>query len=90
MKTFEFLAFNPLGKKELGTVKAWRLSEAKKKIQQMGFYLASIKIQNDSVGSGVAIQRDGSQGASSYVKKSFSFFKELKEFFFSREKSGNS
>jgi hypothetical protein len=67
MKTFKFVAFNTSGKKELGTVEAWGLSEAKRKIQQMGFYLASIKIQDSSV---------------SYGQKPFSFFNELKEFLF--------
>lgn len=75
MKTFEFVAFNPSGKRELGTVKAWNLQDAKRKIQQMGSYLASIKIRDEQV---------------SYSKTPFSFLKELKEFFFSREKMGNS
>jgi len=71
MKAFEFVAFNSSGKKKLGTVRARSLSEAKKKIQQRGFYLASIKIQDSSV---------------FYGQNSFSFFKELKELFFYREK----
>ncbi|HJZ04532.1 MAG TPA: hypothetical protein VJ327_01560 [Patescibacteria group bacterium] len=41
MKAFGFVAFNLLGKKKLDTVKTWSLSEAKRKIQQRGFYLAS-------------------------------------------------
>ena len=52
MKDFKFIAFDSSGKKKLDTVRAWSLSEAKRKIQQRGFYLASIKIQDSSVGSG--------------------------------------
>jgi type II secretory pathway component PulF len=85
MKTFEFVAFNSSGKRKLGTVRAWSLSEAKRKIQQRGFYLASIKVQDSSVGSGIAIQREETQGTSSHDKNSFSLLKELKEFFFSRK-----
>lgn len=84
MKTFEFIAFDPSGKKRVGAISAWRLSEAKRRIQQKGFYLASIRIQDGSVGSAVAIKREGSQGTSS--QSPFSFFKELKRFFFSDEK----
>jgi type II secretory pathway component PulF len=83
MKTFEFVAFDPSGKRRVGMINAWRLSEAKRKIQQKGFYLASIKIQDRSVGSGVAIKREGSLGTSSQNQNPFSFFKELKRFFFS-------
>ncbi len=73
MKTFQFVAFDPSGKKRVGAISAWRLSEAKRRIQQKGFYLASIKIQNGSV---------------SQNQNPFSFFKELKRFFFSDEKFG--
>ena len=68
MKTFEFVIFDPFGKKKVGTVKAWSLSEAKRKIQLRGFYLASIKAQESSA---------------SYNQNSFSFFKEIKRFLFS-------
>ena len=71
MKAFKFVAFNPSGKKKMDTVRARSLSEAKRKIQQKGFYLASIKTQDSLVSHG---------------QNSFSLFKELKEFFFSREK----
>ena len=66
MKTFEFVAFDPSGKKKVGVINAWGLSEAKRKIQQKGFYLASIKIQDGSV---------------SQDQNPFSFFKELKRSF---------
>jgi hypothetical protein len=110
MKTFEFVAFDQSGKKRAGAINAWSLSEAKRKIQQKGFYLASIKIQD---GSGVAIKRDGSDerklsadiNRGSHGKcqpvalthrncgnqenqSPFSFFKELKRFFFSDGKVG--
>jgi type II secretory pathway component PulF len=84
MKTFEFIAFDSSGKKKVGTINAWKLSEAKRKIQQKGFYLASIKIQDGSVGSGIAITREGNQEN----QNPFSFFKELKRFFFSDGKVG--
>jgi len=71
MSTFEFVAFNSTGKKQLGTVKARSLAEAKRKIQKRGFYIASIKVQN---------------GSGSYDQSSFSLFRELKEFFFSKNK----
>ena len=71
MKAFDFVAFNSSGKKKLGTVRARSLSEAKRKIQRKGFYLASIEIKDSSVSNG---------------QNSFSFLKELKEFFFSKEK----
>lgn len=71
MKAFDFVVFNSSGEKKLGTVTARSLSEAKRKIQRSGFYLASIEIQDGSVSDG---------------QNSFSFFKELKEFFFSGEK----
>jgi Type II secretory pathway, component PulF len=45
MKTFDFVAFDSSGKKKFGAVKARNLSEGKKKIQQMGFYIASIEDQ---------------------------------------------
>lgn len=71
MKAFGFIAFNSSGEKKLGTVRARSLSEAKRKIQRNGFYLASIEIQNIS---------------DSHNQNFFSFLKELKEFFFSRQK----
>jgi type II secretory pathway component PulF len=86
MKAFDFVAFNSSGKRELGVVRAWSLPEAKKKIQESGFYLTSIKAHNTSVRSGVAIQREGSRGTSSHGQNSLSLFKWLKEFFFSRER----
>jgi len=66
MKTFEFVAFNSSGKKRAGTVRARGLAEAKRKVQQKGFYLASIEVQ------------DG--------QNPLSFFREIKELFFSKEK----
>ncbi len=92
MKAFELVAFDSSGKRKFGKVRARSLPEAKRKIQQRGFYLASIKILDSSVGSGVSpttssgIKMEGSRGTSSYGQNSFSFFKELKEFFFSGEK----
>jgi hypothetical protein len=84
VKTFEFVAFSPSGKKELGTVKAWRLADAKKKIQEMGLYLASIKAQGDSVGPERSKNRDDNSGTSSHSKKPLVFFEGLRKFFFSR------
>ncbi|HEX3033843.1 MAG TPA: hypothetical protein VHT73_01760 [Thermodesulfobacteriota bacterium] len=72
MSTFEFVAFNPSGKKQVGTVKARSLGEAKRKIQKGGFYIASIKVRGGSV---------------SDSQNSFSFFHELKELFFSKKVS---
>lgn len=66
MKGFEFVALDSSGKKKVGTVRARSLAEAKKKIQQRGFYLASIEVQ------------DG--------QNPLSFFREIKEFLFSKEK----
>jgi hypothetical protein len=71
LKGFDFVAFNSSGEKKLGTVQASSLSEAKKLIRRKGFYLTSIEIQDSSISNG---------------QNSFSFLKELKEFFFSREK----
>ena len=70
MGTFEFVAFSPSGKKQIGTVKARSLGEAKRKIQKKGFYIASIKAQNGSVPDG---------------NNPFSFFHELKELLFSKK-----
>jgi len=72
MKAFYFIAFNSSGEKKLGTVRAHSLSEAKREIQRRGFYLASIEIQDRPVSHG---------------RNSFSFLRELKEFFFFREKT---
>ena len=69
MKTYEFAAYNQLGKKEHGTVKAWSLSEAKTKIQKRGFYLTSIETVESSANQ--------SQGY-------FSIIKQLSDFFLSR------
>jgi type II secretory pathway component PulF len=71
MKAFEFVAFNSSGKKELGMVKAWSLSGAKRKIQKRGFYLASIRTQDSSI---------------FHSQNPFSFFKELKELFFPKKR----
>lgn len=90
MKTFEFVAFSPSGGKELGTVKAWRLAEAKRKIQEMGLYLASIKIQGGSAGPEGANNREDNRGTSSPSKKPLTFFEGLRKFFFSRKKKHNS
>ncbi|HSE83867.1 MAG TPA: hypothetical protein VLB01_04915 [Thermodesulfobacteriota bacterium] len=49
LKVFDFVAFDSSGKKKLGAVKARSMSEAKKKVQKMGFYLASIATQDVSV-----------------------------------------
>jgi hypothetical protein len=49
MKSFEFVAFNSSGKKKLGTIKAWSLAGAKKKMQERGFYIAQIKFHDDPV-----------------------------------------
>jgi type II secretory pathway component PulF len=72
MKAFDFVAFNSSGEKKLGTVRARSLSEAKRRVQRNGFYLASIEIQDSSV---------------SHTQNSLSFLKELKEFFFPKEKA---
>lgn len=71
MKDFEFAALDSSGVKKSGIVRASSLSEAKKKVQQKGFYITSIKIRDGSTSSG---------------GNSFSFLKELKELFFSKEK----
>lgn len=96
MKAFEFVAFDSSGKKKVGKEEAWSLLAAKRKIQQRGFYLASIKIQDSSVGFGVfasqihsgssGIKSDGSRGTYSRNQNSFSFFRWLIESFFSKER----
>ncbi len=70
MSTFEFVAFSSLGKKQIGTVKARSLGEAKRKIQKKGLYIASISLQSGSVPDG---------------NNSFSFFQELKGLLFSKK-----
>ena len=62
MKTFEFVAFDSSGKKRAGIINAWGLSEAKRKIQQKGFYLASIKIRDGLAGYGVTPTKLGIKG----------------------------
>lgn len=52
MKTFEFVAFDSSGKKKAGLINARGLSEAKRKIQQNGLYLASIRIRDVIAGYG--------------------------------------
>lgn len=69
MKIFDFVAFDSSGKKKLGAIKARSMSEAKKKIQQMGFYLASIETQDVSVSNSQSF---------------FSFIEILKELFLLR------
>jgi type II secretory pathway component PulF len=76
MKTFEFVAFDSSGKRREGKINAWRLSEAKRKIQKSGLYLASIRIQDGSVRSGINSQNP------------FSLFRGLKRLFFSDTKVG--
>ena len=71
MKNFEFVALNSSGRKEIGVVRAWRLEEAKRKVQQKGFYLVSIKIQDR---------------ITSRMGKELSFFEELKSIFFPKTK----
>ncbi|HEX3035952.1 MAG TPA: hypothetical protein VHT73_12655 [Thermodesulfobacteriota bacterium] len=71
MKVFEFVAFNSSGKRELGTVKARSLSAARRRIRERGLYLASIGVQHGSV---------------SHDQNSFSFFRELRESFFSKKR----
>jgi len=66
MKNFKFVALNSSGRKEIGVVRAWRLAEAKRKVQQKGFYLVSIRIKEGSV---------------SRTGKGLSFFEELKNIF---------
>lgn len=95
MKTFEYEALDSSGRKKLGKVKAWSLAEAKKKIQQMGFYLVSVKTHDNSVGFGVSptgsgINRVGSRVTSSYGKNPLSFYKKLKELFLPKVKMENS
>jgi type II secretory pathway component PulF len=69
METFEFVAYNLLGKRKQGTVKAWSLSEAKTRIQKRGFYLASIN----------TVESFANQSRSY-----FSLIRKLSEFFLSR------
>lgn len=64
VKVFNFIAFNSSGERKLGTVKARSLPEAKKKIQKMGFYLASIETQDSSGSYG--------QGFFSFIMELFS------------------
>jgi len=52
MKGFDFVAFNSSGKKKVGTVSAGSLGEAKRKVLQKGFYLASIRIQDRAASYG--------------------------------------
>ena len=67
MKNFEFVALNSSGRKEIGVVRAWRLEEAKRKVQQKGFYLVSINIKD---------------GSASGIGKDLSFFDEIKNILF--------
>jgi type II secretory pathway component PulF len=90
MKTFEFEALDSSGKKKLGKVKAWSLAEAKKKIQQMGIYLVSLKALNSPGHPRAIIQRDSNGRAISFEKKSFAFLNELKQFFLTKVKMENS
>jgi hypothetical protein len=69
LKLFDFVAFDSSGKKKLGAVKARSMSEAKKKVQQMGFYLAYIETQDVSASSSQSF---------------FSFIERLKELFLLR------
>ena len=69
MKNFEFVALNSSGRREIGVVRAWRLAEAKRKVQQKGFYLVSIKIED---------------GSASGIGKNLSFFDEVKNILFSK------
>ncbi len=71
MKNFEFVAFDSSGRKKWGALRASGLSEAKRKIQQKGLYLASLRLQEPSIFDD---------------QSSFSFLKQLKEFLFSKEK----
>ena len=52
MKIFEFEALNQAGKKMVGTVRAYTLSDAKEKIHRQGFYLTAIRIHTPSPSSG--------------------------------------
>ncbi len=90
MKTFEFKALDSSGKKKLGKVNAWSLAEAKKKIQQMGIYLVSLKTQDSQEHHRATVLRNGKVKTISDEKKSFSFFNELKMFFFPKVKTENS
>ena len=90
MKTFEFVAFGPSGRKEFGTIRAWRLAEAKKKIQEMGLYLASIKIQGESMGAEISNNREENRETSFQSKKPWRVIEGLKKFFFSWQKRRNS
>ncbi len=85
MKTFEFVAFDSSGKKKAGLINARGLSEAKRKIQQNGLYLASIRIRDDIAGYGVSLTKSGIKGGNTHSQNSFSFLKELKRFFFLRQ-----
>jgi len=67
MKNFKFVALNSSGRKEIGVVRAWRLAEAKRKVQQKGFYLVSIQIKDVSA---------------SGIGKNLSFFDEIKNILF--------
>jgi type II secretory pathway component PulF len=71
LKIFEFEVFSSSGKRELGTVRAWSLSVAKRKVQERGFYLASIRVRDSSANHG---------------RNSLSFFRGIKESFFYRKK----
>lgn len=86
MKSFEFAALNVTGQKKIGTVRARSLSEAKRKIQEKGFYLTSIRIQDSSTGPEAVIKREGIQRTVSESQRHYSLFQGLKELFFAREK----
>jgi len=90
MKTFEFEALDSSGKKKLGKVKAWSLAEAKKKIQQMGIYLVSLRTLESPEHPRTTGEREVKGGTISHGKKSFSFLKELKQFFFTKVRMENS
>ncbi len=88
MKAFEFVAFDSSGKNKLGTVKAWSLSEAKRKIKQKGFYLASIKDSSVKSGGSPILSGFKSKDArvtDSHSQNYYSFLKYLKEFFFCKD-----
>ncbi|MGQ0794170.1 MAG: hypothetical protein ACT4NX_08845 [Deltaproteobacteria bacterium] len=70
MKTYEFEALNASGRKKNATVKAWTEVDAKRKIQQMGLYLSSIRVQESD--------------SASRHNESFSLFKGIKQLLFSK------
>ena len=74
MNSFKFVVLNSSGEKKIGTVRARSLSDAKRKIQKKRVLFKLDKNLRIEDSSGY------------YGQRYSSFFKELKDFFFSKQK----